>query len=89
MIDVLRFNLRSVVSSRLSTGLKNERLLVMCEEVEVLRSEMKEERRGSMGCAGGFQRTLFSIIGMVVEYRDGVGENREGVGKKKHSLSLR
>lgn len=82
MIDVLRFSLRSVVSSRLSTGLKYERLLVMCEVVAVLRSEMKEDRRGSIGCAGGFQRTLFSIIGMVVEYRD-------GVGKKKHNLSLR
>ena len=41
-----------------------------------------ELRRGSIGCAGGFHGILFSIIGVVVEYRD-------GVGKKKDNLNLR
>ena len=49
----------------------------MCEVVTVLRSDMHEDkvRRWIPG-------TIFSTMGMVVEYK-------EGVGKKKHNLSLR
>ena len=82
MTEVMRCSLRSVVRRRLSTGLKKDLLLLMCEEVAVFRSEINEDRIGSMGWVGGFQGILFSTIGMVVE-------KREGVGKKKHILSLR
>ena len=54
----------------------------MCVVVAVFRSDMKEDSRGSIGCAGGFHGILFSIIRVVVEYRD-------GVGNKKDSLNLR
>ena len=70
------------MSKRLSRGLKNDLLLLMCAVVAVFKSDIKEDSRGSMGCAGGCQGTLFSIIGVVVEYRD-------GVGKKKDSFNLR
>lgn len=82
MIDVMRFKRCKVVSKRLSSGLKNDLLLLMCVVVAVFKSDMKEDSIGSIGCAGGFHLILFSIIGMVVEYKD-------GVGKKKDSLNLR
>ena len=67
MTEVMRCSLRNVVNRRLSTGLKKDRLLLMCEVVTVLRSEINEDRIGSIGWAGGSQGTLFSTIGMVVE----------------------
>ena len=71
-----------MVSRVLSKGLKNERLLLICVVVAVLSSVMKEDNRGSIGWGGGCHGILFSIIGVVVEYR-------VGVGKKKDNLNLR
>lgn len=49
VIFLLRCSLRSVVSSRLSRGEKNDRLLLMCVVVDDFRSVMNVESSGSVG----------------------------------------
>jgi hypothetical protein len=81
-MDCWRRNLFNVTCSRLSSGLKNDLLLLMCVVEVVLRFDMKSDSKGSIGCGGGSQRALFSTSGIVVEKRD-------GVEKKKASFNLR
>jgi hypothetical protein len=71
-MDCWRRNLFNVTCSRLSNGLKNDLLLLMCVVEVVLRFDMRSSSSGSIGCGGGSQRALFSTGGIVVEKRDGV-----------------
>lgn len=70
------------MSSRLSSCVKQDLLLLMCVVVVSFRVEINEESSLSVGCEGGSHGIRFSTGGMTVVYT-------EGCGWKKESLSLR